>query len=154
MARMTEISLAALKQSNQRGLLLTGWGGITQSDLPDSVFKIDSAPHSWLFPRMAAAVHHGGAGTTAAGLRAGKPTVIIPFFGDQPFWAQRVAALGAGPKPISRKNLSTEQLAQAIQTAVTDPAIRAKATALGECIRAENGVQNATAVINSYLTSL
>ncbi|MCC7448212.1 MAG: glycosyltransferase family 1 protein [Anaerolineae bacterium] len=154
MARMTEISLAALKQSNQRGLLLTGWGGITQSDLPDSVFKIDSAPHSWLFPRMAAVVHHGGAGTTAAGLRAGKPTVIIPFFGDQPFWAHRVARIGAGPKPISRKNLSAEQLAQAIQTAVADPAIQAKAAALGECIRAENGVQNAATVIDRYLTSL
>ncbi|MBZ0276030.1 MAG: glycosyltransferase, partial [Anaerolineae bacterium] len=92
-AQLTSILLEALRQSGQRGLLLTGWGGISQRDLPDNVLMIDSAPHSWLFPRMAAVVHHGGAGTTAAGLRAGVPSLIIPHFGDQMFWGARVGVL-------------------------------------------------------------
>ncbi|HLV35212.1 MAG TPA: glycosyltransferase, partial [Spirillospora sp.] len=141
--QLTEISLAALKRTNQRGLLLTGWGGISQSDLPDTVFKIDAAPHDWLFPRMAAVVHHGGAGTTGASLRAGKPTAIIPFFGDQVFWGERVAALGVGPRPISRKQLSVDTLAAALQRMINDETLRTKAAALGETIRGERGVENA-----------
>jgi sterol 3beta-glucosyltransferase len=149
--QMTEISLAALKKTGQRGLLLTGWGGLTQSDLPDTIFKIDAAPHDWLFPQMAAVVHHGGAGTTAAGLRAGKPTTVIPFFGDQVFWGEQVALLGAGAPPIARKKLSTESLASAIQSMVSSEAMRARAAALGEQIQAERGVEQATDIITRYL---
>ncbi len=98
--KMTDIVLRALARTKQRGVLQTGWGGLSNADLPDDVFKVDALPHDWLFPRMAAVVHHGGSGTTAAGLRAGIPTVIIPVFGDQPFWGQRVFELGAGPAPI------------------------------------------------------
>ncbi len=83
--------LEALSSAGQRGLLLTGWGGMRPPSLPDTVFAIDSAPHSWLFPRMAAVVHHGGAGTTGAGLRAGAPSVIVPFIVDQPWWGRRVS---------------------------------------------------------------
>ncbi|MCP4593378.1 MAG: glycosyltransferase family 1 protein, partial [bacterium] len=99
----TRITLDALKQSGQRGLIATGWGALSQSDLPDEVFLIESVPHDWLFPRTAAVVHHGGAGTTGAGLRAGVPGIVVPFGGDQPFWARRVEALGVGPAPIPRK---------------------------------------------------
>ncbi len=102
----TELVLRALSRDRQRGLLLTGWGGLSEIDLPDYVFKIEFAPHDWLFPQMAAVVHHGGAGTTAAGLRAGIPTIIVPHFIDQPFWGQRVADLGAGPQPIPRRQLT------------------------------------------------
>jgi sterol 3beta-glucosyltransferase len=115
--------------------------------VPDSVFVIDSVPHAWLFPRAAAVVHHGGAGTTAAGLRAGVPSVIVPFFGDQPFWGQRVAQLGVGPAPIPRRELTVERLAQAIHEAVTDPAMRQRAAHLGSNIRAEDGIARAVAVI-------
>jgi len=101
------------------------------------------APHTWLFPRMAAVVHHGGAGTTAAGLRAGVPSVVIPFFGDQPFWGQRVAALGVGPAPIPRQKLTADALAQAIQRATTEETMRRKAAELGAKIRAEDGVSEA-----------
>ena len=148
--RMTAIALGALERSGQRGVLLTGWGGISQYDLPDTVIKVESAPHSWLFPRMAAVVHHGGAGTTAAGLRAGKPSIIIPFFGDQPFWGQRVSMLGVGTS-LSRKSLSAETLGDAISRAVTDNAMRSAADRLGEAIRAENGVARAVEVIDGYL---
>src|SRR5207244_7053637 len=102
---------------------------------------------------MAAVVHHGGAGTTAAGLRAGIPSVIIPFFAEQPFWGQRVAELGVGPKPIPRKRLSEERLAAAIHTAVSDEGMRRHARALGERIRAEDGVARAVEVFHRCCTS-
>ena len=95
------MALEALRHTGQRGVLYAGWGGLHKEDLPDTVFMVGSTPHSWLFPRMAAVVHHGGAGTTAAGLAAGVPAVVTPFFADQPFWAQRVYDLGAGPKACS-----------------------------------------------------
>jgi sterol 3beta-glucosyltransferase len=137
----------ALKQIDQRAILLSGWSGLHKNDLPESIFMIDSIPHSWLFPRVAAVVHHGGAGTTAAGLRAGVPSVVVPFFGDQPFWGARVAELGVGPKPAPRKSLTAERLAQAIQTAVTDVAIRENAANLGSKIQAEDGVARAVDII-------
>jgi len=127
--------------------MLSGWGGLRSTDVPDSVFTIDSAPHAWLFPRMAAVVHHGGAGTTSAGLRAGVPSIIVPFFADQPFWGQRVADLGVGPASIPFKRLTADRLAQAIQIAVTDQAMRQRAAELGERIRAEDGIARAAAVI-------
>jgi UDP:flavonoid glycosyltransferase YjiC (YdhE family) len=139
--------LQALARTQQRGIILSGWGGMRTAALPDSVFMLDSCPFSWLFPRVAAVVHHGGTGTTAAGLRAGVPGVVIPFFADQPFWGQRVAALGVGPQPIPRRRLTVERLAQAIQQAVTDQAMRQRAAALGARIQAEDGVARAVAVI-------
>jgi sterol 3beta-glucosyltransferase len=145
--RIAAIVLEALRLSGQRGLLLTGWGGLSASDLPDGVFKIDSAPHDWLFPRMAAVVHHGGSGTTAAGLRAGVPSILVPFGGDQPLWGRCIRELGVGPSPIPRRKLTAERLARAIRLAVGDGAMRAKARALGEKIRAEDGVGQAVAII-------
>lgn len=145
--RTTRIAIEALQRSGQRGILASGWGGMVQTDLPDSVFMLKAAPHSWLFPRMAAVVHHGGAGTTAAGLRAGIPSIVVPFFGDQPFWGKRVAALGVGPAPIPKKRLTAENLASAIQAAVSDQAMRMRAADLGEKIRAEDGAANAAAII-------
>ncbi len=118
--QFARLILEALAKSGQRGLLLTGWGGLHPESVPDNVFVVDSAPHSWLFPRMAAVVHHGGAGTTAEGLRAGVPSVIVPFILDQPFWGARIKALGLGPDPIPQKNLTADRLANAIKLAVTN----------------------------------
>lgn len=142
-----DIILAALAQTQQRAIMLSGWGGLHKESLPNSVYLIDSIPHSWIFPRVAAVVHHGGAGTTAAGLRAGVPTIIIPFFGDQGFWGERVAELGVGTEPIPRKQLTAERLAQAIRKAVTDQTMRQRAADLGAKIRAEDGIANAVAII-------
>jgi UDP:flavonoid glycosyltransferase YjiC (YdhE family) len=144
---VTRIVLEALAQTGQRAVVASGWGGLSRQDLPDRVFMVESIPHAWLFPRMAAVVHHGGAGTTAAGLRAGVPSIVIPFFGDQPFWGQRVAALGVGPDPIARGKLSAERLAAAIDRTVNDRAMRERAAALGARIRAEDGVGEAVKVI-------
>lgn len=141
----------ALAMSSQRGLLMTGWGGLRLDEMPDNVFVVDAAPHSWLFPHMAAVVHHGGAGTTAEGLRAGVPTVIVPFAFDQPFWGARVKAMGLGPDAIPLKKLTAGRLARAINTAVTDPALRQRARACGEGIRAEDGTGNAVKIIKQTL---
>lgn len=142
-----ELVLQALEKTGQRAILLAGWSGMQREKMPENAFLIQSVPHTWLFPRVAAVVHHGGAGTTAAGLRAGVPTVIVPFFGDQGFWGQRVADLGVGTAPIPRKQLTAERLAAAIQTAVGDRTMRQRAADLGEKIRAEDGVANAVAII-------
>jgi sterol 3beta-glucosyltransferase len=128
-------------------VLSSGWGGLKKENLPETVFMVGSIPHAWLFPKLAAVVHHGGAGTTSAGLCAGIPEVITPFFGDQPFWGQQVFKLGVGPKPVPRKQLTSQRLAEAIIVAVSDPLMRSKAAVLGECIRAENGIGRAVELI-------
>ena len=143
--------LAALKKTGQRGLLLTGWGGLSQMDLPDDVFVMQKAPHDWLFPQMAAVVHHGGSGTTAAALRAGVPNIIIPFFFDQFLWGERVFELGVGPRPIPRQKLSVERLADAINQTVNNPTMQAKVSTLSQPIRTEKGVERAVEIITRYL---
>lgn len=146
------IILEALRLSGQRGVVAAGWAKLNMADLPATVHLLDHAPHEWLFPRMTSVVHHGGAGTTAAGLRAGLPTVIAPFFGDQHFWGRRVFELGAGPKPIPQRKMTAEKLAAAIRETIDEQAMRTAAGALGEKIRAENGVGQAVGMIGSWLT--
>lgn len=145
--RTTDTVLKALELAGMRGVLLTGWGGISDADLPDTVLKLEEAPHDWLFPRVAAVVHHGGAGTTAAALRAGVPSAVAPFFGDQGFWAGRVAALGAGPRPVGQRALvsdpSGRELARAISLASRDSGLRRGAREIGEKLRAEDGAARA-----------
>jgi UDP:flavonoid glycosyltransferase YjiC (YdhE family) len=137
----------AVRATRQRAIVHAGWGGIRATGLPETVFIVESIPHAWLFDRVAAVVHHGGAGTTAAGIRAGVPSIVIPFHGDQPFWARRVAELGVGPRPIPRTSLKAERLAQAIQFAVTDQETRRRAAELGKRVKAEDGVARAVDAI-------
>lgn len=144
-----DLVLQAIKLTGQRAVLFSGWGGLSKTDLPGSVFMVDYVPHSWLFFRVGAVIHHGGAGTTAAGLRAGVPSIIVPFHGDQPFWAKRVAELRVGPDPIPRNKLTVESLAGVIKEAVSDQAMRQRAADLGTKIRAEDGIGQAIAVIQN-----
>jgi len=148
--KLAKIILEAVAKSGQRGLLLTGWGGLRAEFVPENVFVVDSVPHRWVFPRMAAVVHHGGAGTTAEGLRAGVPNVIIPFAFDQFFWGARVKSLGLGPDPIPQKSLTADRLAHAIRIAVTDSNIKQRANSYGADIRSENGIGNAVETIRRY----
>lgn len=148
--RATRLVLEALAKAGQRGVIVTGWGGLEIADLPKTVFKLESAPYDWLFPHMAAVVHHGGAGTTAAGLRAGKPSVICPFVADQPFWGQRVASLGVGPSPIPQSKLTSDNLASAIRQAVSDVGMQQRAIDLKERISSEDGLDNAVSLIERY----
>jgi len=140
--------LQALKKTNQRAIVFSGWGGLSKKNLPDSVLMIDSVPHSWLFSRVQAVIHHGGAGTTAVGLSAGVPSIIVPFHGDQPFWGRLVTELGVGPPPIPRKKLSADQLAKAIREVVTNQGMRECAANLGSKIRAEDGIARAIEIIH------
>jgi sterol 3beta-glucosyltransferase len=153
-AETTDLVLESLARTEQRAILQSGWGGLKKTNLPETVFMVDSISHSWLFPRMAAVVHHGGAGTTAAGIRAGVPSIVIPFFGDQLFWGQRVEALGVGTAPIPRKQLTAELLAQAIHRVVTDRVMRQRAANLGAKIQAEDGIANAVRAIESIDANL
>ncbi len=147
----TELIIEALETTNQRAVLATGWGGLSQSVPTDRVITVSDIPHDWLFPQMAAVVHHGGAGTTAAGLHAGIPSIIVPFYLDQPFWGYRVAQIHAGPEPIPHKTLTVEKLSKAILTALNDPLIQNGAAAIGSAIRSENGVSVAVNKISDYL---
>ncbi len=147
----TRTVIDALQRSGQRGVIASGWGGLRPDDLPSNIYLLKEAPHEWLFPRMSAVVHHGGAGTTAAGLLAGKPTVICPFIADQPFWGNQVAKLGVGTVPIPQKQLTSANLAAAIRTAATDPMMRQKATALGEQLKREDGTGNAVTALDRLL---
>ncbi len=145
--KTTHIVLAALRQSGQRGILATGWSGMSRvEDAGENIHILESAPHGWLFPQMAAVVHHGGAGTTAAALRAGIPQVIVPSGLDQGAWARRAFELGVSAKPLPRKNLNTERLAEGIRQAL-QPEARATAKIMGEKIRAERGAELAAQVI-------
>jgi sterol 3beta-glucosyltransferase len=149
---LVRIVSRAVALSGHRAVLLTGWGGLRPPELPRNMMAVEWAPLNWLFPRMAAVVHHGGAGTTAEGLRAGVPTVIVPFFYDQFFWGRRVRALGAGPRPILRTRLDAESLAAAIRIATTDEGMRRRAVAVGERIRAEDGVALAVAAFERHMS--
>jgi len=143
----TNMIISALQRSNQRGILATGWGGLSKLDeIPEGIFILDKAPHSWLFPRMAAVVHHGGAGTTAAGLQAGVPAVVIPFSNDQFAWGKRLCELGVAAKPVPRKVLTSEKLSIAINDALSKTTKEA-AEKMGTQIRSENGLNIAVKII-------
>jgi sterol 3beta-glucosyltransferase len=142
----------ALTKTGQRGVLVSGWGGLKATDMPSNAFMAESIPHDWLFPQVAAVVHHGGAGTTAAGLRAGKPTMICPFMADQPFWGKLVYERGIGPEPVPQSKLTVDRLATAIHQAVTDSTMQQRAAELGEKIRGEDGIARAVEIIRSIIS--
>jgi UDP:flavonoid glycosyltransferase YjiC (YdhE family) len=150
-AAKTALVRGALERAGQRGILAAGWGGLSATTPSPNIYVLEAVPHDWLFPHIAAVVHHGGAGTTGAGLRAGAPTVICPFFGDQPFWGRWTAKAGVGPQPIPQKRLTVERLAEAISVAASDGAMRERATRLGAQIRAENGVARAVALVEARI---
>lgn len=140
---MTKLIFDAVKATGRRALVSKGWGGLGGDEMgpPEGVFMLGNCPHDWLFQRVSAVVHHGGAGTTAAGIAAGRPTVVIPFFGDQPFWGAMVAKAGAGPDPIPYKALTAEKLAGAIRQALKPESLE-RAKILSERILQEQGSHN------------
>jgi len=138
--RLSAVVAAARRAAGVRMVIQAGWanlGAAEQDD--DDVIVIGEAPHDWLFPQMAAVVHHAGAGTTAAGLRAGIPTVSVPMITDQPFWASRITGLGAGPKAVPYKSLSAGLLATAISDAVSRDSYRARAQEIAKQLAGEDG---------------
>lgn len=146
-AGRTRAVLEAVEATGVRAVLVASWGGLQADALPERlrerVLVVPTAPFGWLFPRSRAVVHHGGAGTTAEALRAGVPSLVVPFFGDQPYWGSRVARLGVGPRPIPHARLSAERLAGALREMAGSEAMRTRAAALGRALRAEDGVGEA-----------
>lgn len=153
-AELAETILEAIRKTGIRAVLALGWGGLETGTLPQDlagrVHVLRSAPHSWLFPRCAAVVHHGGAGTTHEGLRWGRPTLVCPVFGDQPYWARQVARVGAGPAPIPAKKLTTERLAAAL-VELQQPSYRQAAARIAQEIAAEGGTENAANRLEAVL---
>ena len=138
---MTKLILDAVRRTGQRALISKGWGDLgVDEKLPENVFLIGDVPHEWLFKQVSCVVHHGGAGTTAAGIAQGRPTVVIPFFGDQMFWGAMVARAGAGPTPIPYKELTPARLAAAIVEALTPEALQ-KAAELAAGMIEERGAE-------------
>jgi sterol 3beta-glucosyltransferase len=151
-ARLTGTILEGVKLAGCRAVLATGWGGLTAERLPPAVFALKSAPHEWLFPRMAAAVYHGSAGTSAAALRAGIPSVTMPFFADQYFWGRHLHGLGVGARPLDQKRLRPEDLARAIASMTRTSAPREKAAAIAARIQEEDGIGAAVDAVSRYLS--
>jgi len=145
--------LEALQQSGQRGIIHSGWANFTADQLPDTVYLLDYAPHDWLFPQMAAVIHHGGAGTTAAALRAGVPNSVVAHMADQPYWGRRVHELGVGAPYVQRTKLNPQRLATMIRETVSDAGMRERAASLGQQIRQENGVERAVDILGTIVKS-
>ena len=146
--KINDIVRTALAQTGNRGIILSGWSGVNSSSSNELLY-LEAAPHDWLLPRCKLVIHHGGAGTTAAGLRAGIPNIVVPFMADQPFWGRRVHAIGAGPKPLRVKSLSVKNLVRAI-TEAADDSLRTRARAMGQQIRNEDGVGVAVKLIAKF----
>ncbi|MEU4422292.1 glycosyltransferase [Actinoplanes sp. NPDC024001] len=151
-AAATQEIIAALRMAGVRGVLAAGWGGLSEARSSEDVFLAGEVPHETVFPQMAAVVHHGGAGTTAAAVRAGVPQVVCPFVADQPFWGQRMHRLGVAPEPITQPRLTVPALAAAIRRAVSDQRMSDAARRLGDKVRAENGVATAVDLLEQALS--
>lgn len=150
-AALTALIFSAVRLTGIRAIVSKGWGSIGDpTDIPPDIFMLEDCPHDWLFERVSCVIHHGGAGTTATGIAAGKPTVVVPFFADQPFWGDVIHKAGAGPRPIPFTNLTVEALAEAIRAALI-PEVLENARMLGEMIRLENGKEEGVKSFHKHL---
>ncbi|KIX02480.1 uncharacterized protein Z518_08421 [Rhinocladiella mackenziei CBS 650.93] len=149
---MTKMIFEAVQKTGQRALVSKGWGGLGADELgiPQGVYMLGNCPHDWLFKHVSCVVHHGGAGTTAAGILAGRPTVVVPFFGDQPFWGSMTARAGAGPVPIAFKNLTADKLAAQIMEALKPESLE-RAKELSMKIKAESGCESGAESFHTQL---
>ncbi|KAG7987699.1 hypothetical protein I3843_03G147400 [Carya illinoinensis] len=151
--KMTQIIVKALEMTGQRGIINKGWGGLGNLAEPkDSIYLLDNIPHDWLFLQCKAVVHHGGAGTTAAGLKAACPTTVVPFFGDQLFWGERVHARGVGPAPIRVDEFTLPKLVDAIKF-MLDPKVKQRAVELAKAMESEDGVTGAVKAFFKHFPS-
>lgn len=144
---MAEMIAKAVSQADVSAIVATGWGGMDNINSPSNILAVREVPHDWLFPKVDIVIHHGGAGTCAAALRAARPSIIIPFFGDQPFWAKRLHGLGVAPRPIKPAKLDAAMLASRIKTVLETPSYRNNAARLANQIANEDGIADAIAEI-------
>lgn len=149
--RLSEAIRQALQATGQRGIVARGWADLAVDD--PNVLMVDDVPHQWLFPRVETVVHHAGAGTTAAALRAGVPTIPVPFGYDQPFWARRLTDLGVAPRALPGKKLADDRLADAMRAALDNPDHRAAATKIADQLRDEDGYAPVVEIVNDLATA-
>ncbi|MBB3666079.1 sterol 3beta-glucosyltransferase [Prauserella sediminis] len=148
-AQVGRLVSEAVRRAGVRAVLASGGGGLRLEEQVDDVFVVDQVPHDWLFPRVAAVVHAGGAGTTGAAVAAGRPQVGCFFHVEQRFWAQRLHAMGLAPEPIPVRDLAADTLSEAIRRAATDVARSRRAEDVAQQIRAEHGVARAVELLES-----
>jgi sterol 3beta-glucosyltransferase len=146
--KINAIIRESLKQTNNRGIILSGWGSMHHESTGDLLY-LESAPHDWLLPKCKILIHHGGAGTTSAALHAGIPQIVVPFMADQPFWGSRVHAIGIAPKPIRVNQLSVGKMVSAMAEAESKDFLE-HAQIIGQEIRSDDGVMSAVKLIESY----
>jgi UDP:flavonoid glycosyltransferase YjiC (YdhE family) len=151
-ARFLYTILEGIARSGQRLILMPGKHHLESTRLPKETLLITATPHDWLFPQLAGVISHGGSGTLATGFQAGVPVMAIPFFGDQYFWGRRAHELGVGPAPIPVERVTAENVAEAVTRLATDGDMRRRAAELGARLKAEDGVANAVAIIQQYLS--
>jgi sterol 3beta-glucosyltransferase len=149
-AQMLDALVRAM--NGRRTLFHSGWSGIDPKALPDNFFAIGDTPHDWLFPRVAAVIHHGGSGTSHSAAHAGVPSIVTPFAGDQFFWAERLRLAGVAPAAVDGRRPKTEAFASALDFAAA-ARVRNRARALGEKMRAENGIVDAVTTIERIVAS-
>ena len=149
--QLQEDIATVLEHTGQRAVLVSGWSALNSQGISENLYCLESIPHDWLFPRVRMAIHHGGAGTTSTAARAGIPQIIVPFFGDQPFWGQRIFGMGAGPRPIPRTALNADKLEHAVRQVLEHPRYTEHAATLGKRLQQEDGVTNAVQQIQAFL---
>lgn len=149
-ARLLDALVEAM--AGRRALFHPGWSGIDPAALPGNFLAIGDTPHDWLFPRTAAIIHHGGSGTSHSAARAGVPSIVTPFAGDQPFWAERLRLAGVAPAAVDGRRPNPDAFARALDFA-TSARVLERARALGETMRAEDGVADAVATLERIVAS-
>ncbi|KAF6807292.1 udp-transferase [Colletotrichum sojae] len=152
--RFTQMIFDAAKMAGVRALVSKGWGGLggDEMDVPDNIFMLENTPHDWLFPRVKACVIHGGAGTTAIALKCGKPTFIVPFFGDQHFWGSILSSCSAGPEAVPYKHLTAEKLADGIKYCLTEEAQSGAQKVANDIELEGDGAKNAVRSFHHHLS--
>ena len=148
--KITEILIDAIKQTNQRAVIQSGWGLLGTQDATSNIFCTEYVPHRWLFPKASCVVHHGGAGTTASVCYAKVPSVVVPHFGDQLYWGKQLSDLGVAPRSLLRRNLTAKRLAQRIEKVLETPTMKERAQALGTKMESEDGLTTAVEMIESF----
>ncbi|GCE21401.1 hypothetical protein KDK_52010 [Dictyobacter kobayashii] len=148
--RTLELAVKALARAGQRGIILTDKATLIEQRLSEQIYITNGVPHDWLFPQMSAIVHHGGAGTSAASLRAGVPSITVYHISDQQFWGKLVANVGAGPRPIRRRWLTAGKLARTIQRVLANTAMQQQASAIGHQMRQEQGTIRAIQALEQH----
>ena len=144
--------MGALRRTGKRAIFVTGFGGLRAEALPENILKVATCPYDWLLKRASAVVHQGGSGATSAGVRAGKPSLAVPFGWDQPLWGHRLHELGVGAEPIPAERLTVDRLVGALEQLTDDESMRTEAQRLGDLVRREDGVGRAVERIRQLLS--